>query len=156
MSQSTAQAKTLHTASQMVPQPTTRAVSLCTTAQAVVHFAAEAVPCSMPAQALSQELLAVFRRHSEVEASSAPSCGLCSDHGFSDIPNASIAADVLILPPEDVIEQETPWEGQVFASLVGSRSMQTVPSYVSPDRLQHSAASHSSVPVSDTSKLDVY
>ena len=157
MSQSTAQAKTLHTASQMVPQPTTRAVSLCTTAQAVVHFAAEAVPCSMPAQALSQELLAVFRRHSEVEAPSAPSCGLCSDHGFSDIPNASIAADLaLILPPEDVIEQETPWEGQVFASHVGSRSMQTVPSYVSPDRLQHSAASHSSVPVSDTSKHDVY
>jgi len=31
-----------------------------------------------------------------------------------------------------------------------------VPSYMSPGLLQHSAASRSTVPVSDTSKLDVY
>ncbi|KAL0040507.1 hypothetical protein WJX77_009181 [Trebouxia sp. C0004] len=157
MLQSTAQARAMCTASQMVPQPTTRAVSLCTTAQAVSHSAAPVVPRSMPAPALSQELLAVFIRHSQVEASSTPSCGLCSDHGFSDTPDASIAADsALVLPPEDVVEQGTPWKSQVFASHVGSRSMQIVPSYMSPGWLQQSAASHGTVPVSDTSKLDVY
>lgn len=157
MMQSTVEARALYTASQIVPQPTSRAMSLCTTAQAVSVSAAEAVPCSMPAQALSQELLAVFTRHSEVEASSAPLRRLCSDHGSSDIPDASTAAgSAFALPPEGAVEQGTPWRSQVFASHVGSSSMQIVPSYMSPGLLQHSAASRSTVPVSDTSKLDVY
>ncbi len=157
MPQSTAQARTLHTASQMVPQLNTGAMSFCTTAQAVSHSAAEAVPCSMPAQALSEELLAVFMRHSEVEASSAPLCGLYSYHGSSDITDASTAADLAFaLPPADAVEQGTARRSQVFASHAASKSMQIVPSYMSPGLLHHSAASPSTVPVSDTSKLNMY
>ncbi len=157
MTQSTAQARAMSTASQMVPQPATRAVSFCTTAQAVSHSAAEAVTCSIPAQALSQELLAVFVRHSEVEACSAPLCGLYSDHDVSAIPDASTAAaSAFALPLADAVEQGTAWKSQVSANHVNSGAMQVVPSYMSPGLLQHSGASPNSVPVSDTSKLNMY
>jgi len=157
MPQSIAQARAMSTASQMVPQPATRAVSFCTTAQAVSHSAAEAVPCSMPAQALSEELLAVFVRHSENEACSAPLCGLYSAHGSCDTTKAPTAADsAFALPLTDTMEQGAAWKSQVFANHAGNKSMH-VPSCMSPGLLQHSAASHSSsVPVSDTSKLNMY
>lgn len=158
MTQSMAQARVMCTASRMVPQPATRAVPFCTTAQAVSHSAAEAaVSCSMPAQALSQKLLAVFVRHSEVEACSAPLCGLYSDHGFSDIAGASTAAgSAFALPLADVVEQGTAWKSQVSVNHVGSGTMQVVPSYMSPGLLQHSGTSPNTVPVSDTSKLNMY
>ena len=160
MPQSTAQARAVSTAGRMVPQPATRAVSFCTTAQAVSHSAAEAVPCSMPAQALSEELLAVFVRHSEVEACSAPLYGLYSDHGFSDIAGASTAAgSAFALPIADAVEQGTAQKSQVFVSHAhaASKSMQIVPSYMSPGGpVHHCAASPSTVLVSDTSKLNMY
>lgn len=157
MTQSMAQARAMSTANRVVPQPATRAVSFCTTAQAVSHSAAEAVPCSMPAQALSQELLAVFVRHSEVEACSAPLSGLYSDQGVSATPDASTAAgSAFALPLADAVEQGTAWKSQVSAHDVGSGTMQIVPSYMSPGLLQHSGASPNTVPVSDTSKLNMY
>ena len=147
----------MSTANRVVPQPATRAVSFCTTAQTVSHSAAEAVPCSMPAQALSQELLAVFVRHSEVEACSAPLSGLYSDHGVRATPDASTAAgSAFALPLADAVEQGTAWKSQFSAHHVGSGTMQIVPSYMSPGLLQHSGASPNTVPVSDTSKLNMY
>ncbi|DBA66027.1 TPA: hypothetical protein ACH3X2_003035 [Trebouxia sp. C0005] len=155
--QSTAQARAMSTASQMVPQPATRALSFCTTAHTVSLCAAEAVPCYTPAQALSEELLAVFVRHSEVEACSAPLCGLYSDHRSSDIKDASPAADsAFAFPPADAVVQCTARKSQVLASHAASKSTQIVPSYMYPGLLHHSAASPGTVPSSDTSKLNIY